>query len=114
MAHVQKALDYVDDNIVGMPRLAEAAAAAHVSPSRLTHAFSHETGIPFRRYVPWTRIRRAVQEVSDGANLTDAAMNAGFSDSAHLSRVFRDNFGLPPSLLGAGIQFAGRFDPPTT
>ena len=110
--HVQHALDYVDAHLDVMPRLADAAAAAHVSPSRLTHAFSQETGIPFRRYVLWARIRRAVQQVGGGANLTEAAVNAGFSDSAHLSRVFRANFGLPPSLLAAGISFAGTFDRP--
>ena len=109
---VQHALEYVDANLEGMPRLADAAAAAHVSPSRLTHAFTQETGIPFRRYVLWARIRRAVQEVGAGANLTEAAVRAGFSDSAHLSRVFRANFGLAPSLLTAGIAFAGTFDRP--
>ena len=109
---MQHALDFVDAHLDGMPRLADAAAAAHVSPSRLTHAFSQETGIPFRRYVLWARIRRAVQEVSGVANLTEAAVRAGFSDSAHLSRVFRANFGLPPSLLAAGIAFAGTFDRP--
>ncbi|MDP3713737.1 MAG: AraC family transcriptional regulator [Mycobacteriales bacterium] len=110
--HVQRALDYVDANLDGMPRLADAAAAAHVSPSRLTHSFTEETGIPFRRYVLWARLRRAVQEVGGGANLTEAAVRAGFSDSAHLSRTFRANFGLPPSLLAAGIAFAGTFDRP--
>ena len=108
--HVQHALDYVDAHLDGMPRLADAAASAHLSPSRLTHAFSQETGISFRRYVLWARIRRAVQEVGGGANLTEAAVRAGFSDSAHLSRVFRANFGLPPSLLAAGISFAGTFE----
>jgi AraC-like DNA-binding protein len=108
--YVQQALDYVDGTIERMPRLAEAAEAGHVSPSRLTHAFSQETGIPFRRYVLWARVRRAVQEVGGGANLTEAAARAGFSDSAHLSRVFRDNFGLSPSLLAAGISLAGSFD----
>ncbi len=108
---VQCALDFVDAHLDVMPRLTDAAAAAHVSASRLTHAFSRETGIPFRRYVLWARVRRAVQEVGGGANLTEAAVHAGFSDSAHLSRVFRANFGLPPSLLAAGITLAGTFDP---
>lgn len=55
--------------------------------------------MPFRRYVLWLRLRRAVREVAAGANLTEAAVSAGFSDSAHLSRVFRATFGLPPSAL---------------
>ena len=55
--------------------------------------------MPFRRYVLWMRLRLAAQEVSAGANLTRAAISAGFADSAHLSRVFRQTFGLPPSAL---------------
>lgn len=109
--HVQYALNFVEAHLDEVPRLADAAAAAHVSASRLTHAFSQEIGIPFRRYVLWARVRRAVQEVGSGANLTEAAVRAGFSDSAHFSRVFRANFGIPPSLLAAGITFAGTFDP---
>ena len=109
--HVEQALRYIEKNISGMPRLTEAAAAAHLSPSHLTHVFSQETGMPFRRYVLWARLVRAVEAVSDGGNLTEAALRAGFSDSAHLSRVFRANFGLPPSLLQAGIRVAGRLGP---
>lgn len=96
---VLAALGYLDGAVVGRPRLEEAAKAACLSASRLTHLFSSEVGMPFRRYVLWVRLRLAVQAVSAGANLTEAAIGAGFSDSAHLSRVFRQSFGLPPSAL---------------
>lgn len=97
--HVAAALAYLDDSIEGKPSLEEAAATAGISPSRLTHLFTKEIGIPFRNFVMWLRLRRVVDEVSAGANLTEAAFRAGFSDSAHLSRVFRDHFGLSPSVL---------------
>lgn len=80
--------------------LAGAASAAHLSASRLTHRFTAEVGMPFRRYALWVRLRRAVEAVASGTtNLTDAAVAAGFSDGAHLSRAFRRHFGLPPSSL---------------
>jgi AraC-like DNA-binding protein len=60
--------------------------------------------------VLWLRLRRAVEQVQAGATLTQAAALAGFSDSAHLTRVFRTNFGLPPSaVLQAGAVPAGRW-----
>jgi AraC-like DNA-binding protein len=34
-----------------------------------------------------------------GANLTDAAISAGFSDSAHFSRLHRETFGVTPSYI---------------
>jgi AraC-like DNA-binding protein len=96
---VRAALDYLERHIDGHPRLAQAASAAYLSPSRLTHRFSREVGIPFRRYVLWLRLLRVGQEVSGGASLGDAAVAAGFSDTAHLSRVFRDTFGVVPSAM---------------
>jgi AraC-like DNA-binding protein len=97
--HVSGALAYVDAALDGRPTLAGAAAAVHLSPSRLTHLFTAEIGLPFRRYVSWRRLRRVVGEVAGGATLTQAAAAAGFSDSAHLSRTFTRAFGLPPSAL---------------
>lgn len=103
--HVTAALTYLDDAVEGKPSLGEAASAATISPSRLTHLFTDEIGIPFRKYVLWLRLRRVVDEVSEGANLTEAAFTAGFSDSPHLSKVFRENFGLSPSaLLGMKVS----------
>lgn len=98
-APVREALRHVERSAGGTVELDAAARQAHLSPSRLTHRFTREVGIPFRRYVLWVRLRRAVEEVTAGANLTAAAAAAGFSDSAHLSRVFRRNFGLSPSAL---------------
>lgn len=97
--HVRRALEYVDAALTLGPTLAGAAELARISPSRLTHLFTAEVGIPFRRYVLWQRLQRAVEAVGDGHDLTHAAAEAGFSDSAHLSRTFRSTVGLSPSAL---------------
>ena len=106
--HVEAALLYLDETIENKPRLEEAARSASISPSRLSHLFTEEIGIPFRNFVLWLRLRRVVEEVTNGANLTEAAHTAGFSDSPHLSRVFREHFGLSPSaLLGMRVDTEG-------
>lgn len=97
--HVVAALTYLDEAIEGKPSLEQAASAAGISPSRLTHVFTEEIGIPFRNFALWLRLRRVVDQVSEGANLTEAAFGAGFSDSPHLSKVFREHFGMSPSAL---------------
>lgn len=102
----RRAIAHVEATIDGRPQLAEAARRAGVSPTRLTHVFSREVGIPFRRFVLWTRIKRAVAATQAGDDLTRAAVAAGFSDSAHLSRTFRAMFGLSPSLVLAGADSA--------
>jgi AraC-like DNA-binding protein len=98
-APVLAALDYLDAALEGRPRLPAAAAAAHISPSRLTHLFSQEMGIPFRRLVLWLRLRRAAEHAPGCSTLTEAAIAAGFSDMAHLSRVCHATFGVTPAVI---------------
>ncbi|WP_236733877.1 helix-turn-helix domain-containing protein [Prescottella equi] len=51
------------------------------------------------------RLRAVAEHVAAGSDLTRAAVAAGFSDSAHLSRAFKRNFGLTPSaLLGMTVD----------
>lgn len=98
---VAAAVDYVEDAIRRgeAVSLSGAAERAALSMSRLRHLFVDQVGIPFRPYVLWSRLVHVVERIGHGADLTRAAADAGFSDSAHLSRTFRANFGLPPSAL---------------
>jgi AraC-like DNA-binding protein len=96
---VISALAYLDAALDHSPRLVQAADAAHISPSRLTHLFSEQVGIPFRRFVLWLRLRRAAEHVWRSRSLTEAAHAAGFSDLAHFSRVCRATFGVVPTGL---------------
>jgi AraC-like DNA-binding protein len=93
----RRAIGYIERHIDEVPRLGDAATTVGVSPTRLTHLFTKEVGIPFRRFVLWTRIKRAVTAFQAGDDLTRAAVTAGFTDSAHFSRTFRSMFGLSPS-----------------
>ena len=95
--YVVSALVYLDRALEGRPSLADAAHAASISPSRLTHLFSAQVGIPFRRFVLWLRLARAAEQVWSGTPLTEAAIAAGFSDMAHLSRACRSTFGVTPT-----------------
>ncbi|MGZ5333871.1 MAG: helix-turn-helix domain-containing protein [Solirubrobacterales bacterium] len=70
-----------------------------LTPSRLGALFRRDIGIPLRRYLVWLRLIDAIEALSHDANLTQAAHDAGFSDSAHLSRTFRRMLGMPPSAL---------------
>ena len=79
--------------------LSDAVGLSDLSLSRLRHLFVEETGLPFKTYLLWLRLTRAVEGVAAGVPLTQAAHNAGFSDSAHLSRTFRRMFGVAPSGL---------------
>ena len=77
----------------------EAARGVGLSSSRASHLFVEETGLPFRTYVLWLRLVRAVDVRTAGRTLTEAAQEAGFADSAHLSRTFTRMFGSPAAAL---------------
>ncbi len=89
----------------GVPRVTELAAEVGLSPTRLTHVFSEQVGIPLRAYLLWLRLELAASEVRRGANLTEAAHAAGFSDAAHLSRTFKASYGIPPSQVLPTLAF---------
>ncbi|MGW8374694.1 AraC family transcriptional regulator [Streptomyces sp. ODS28] len=76
-----------------------------ISAGRLGRLFTAELGLSFTHCRRWERLRRAMREVRAGASLTDAASAAGFTDSAHLTRVTREMFGLSPSKLAAAIEW---------
>jgi AraC-like DNA-binding protein len=96
-------IDRIIDQATTCPdrSLAETAAAAgvHLSPERLRHLFVERTGLAFKTYMVWRRLMRALDVYSRGGSLTEAAHEAGFSDSAHFSRLFKRTFGLPATTL---------------
>lgn len=81
-------------------RNAEAwASAVGLSSSRFQHVFKEHTGLSFRRFRIWARMRAAVAAAMRGASLTEAAIDSGLASSAHLSAAFKAMFGLSLSQL---------------
>ncbi len=99
---VRAIIDFVRANLDGPLTLGAAAASVNLSSSRARHLFVMDTGLPFKTFVLWQRLGRAVELYAAGQSLTEAAHEAGFADSAHLSRTFRKTFGIAASLLEVG------------
>ncbi len=103
---VVKAIDFIQELDTRVASLDDVAGKVFLSPSRFAHLFSDEVGIPFRRYLLWRRLTRAILLVSRGATLSRGAHAAGFSDAAHFTRTFYQMFGIPPSaMLGQGEMY---------
>jgi AraC family transcriptional regulator len=93
----------------------DVARGVFLSPSRFAHLFKDELGLPFRRYLLWRKLTRALLMAGRGETLSTAAHAAGFSDSAHLTRTFYQMFGISPTAMMGGGElyeiegpFAGR------
>ena len=91
---VRKILNDMPEKKTSIKALAQ---KVHLSESRLAHLFKQQTGTPISRYILWMRLMEAVKCVFNGDDLTTSAHQAGFADSAHLSRTYKQIFGLKPS-----------------
>ncbi|HEX4855696.1 MAG TPA: AraC family transcriptional regulator [Limnobacter sp.] len=98
-SRLRHALELLDHSPAQFKTIEDAAEVACLSSSRFRALFNQYTGLTFRRYRLWRKMAVAVRAVQQGKSLTDAAQDAGFSDSAHFSTAFKAMFGISPSLL---------------
>ncbi|EDY87626.1 transcriptional regulator, AraC family [gamma proteobacterium HTCC5015] len=94
---IRKVLDMIRAEPSASYSMEELAEVVNLSPTRFIHLFKEQTGVPIRRFRQWVRMKTVITYVADGSSLTDAALDAGFTDSAHFSRAFRNMFGITPS-----------------
>jgi len=98
---IERALDHLRNGGLQERRLSakHVADSVQLSPSRFLHLFTKSLGIPFRAYVRWLRVQRAMAALHAGCGITEAAQVAGFSDAAHLTRSLRQTLGQTPGEL---------------
>ncbi|MDR2154472.1 MAG: AraC family transcriptional regulator [Burkholderiaceae bacterium] len=77
--------------------LAELARQLGLSYSGASRHFSRTVGLSFRSYRLWLKYYLASEYSLRGANWTEAASAAGFTDSSHLVHAWRASFGMTPS-----------------
>ena len=94
---IQRVIRLMKEDLTHSYSMTELAEYVNLSPTRLVHLFKEEVGVPIRRFRQWHRMRVVAALVAKGDTLTDAALGAGFADSSHFSRAFRNMFGLTPS-----------------
>ena len=85
--------------------LEDAAESVHLSPGRFAHVFKNEVGLPFRRYMLWRKLTRAMLAIGTERTIAAAAHSGDFADAAHLTRTFYQMFGIPPSVMMRGEFF---------
>jgi AraC family transcriptional regulator of arabinose operon len=95
---VLRVLEHIDahlDEELTAPRLAE---VAHLSPSRLSHLFTAQTGTSLRTYVEAQRMEAAARMLEMTPEpVAEIARRVGFADPLYFSRRFRALRGLSPS-----------------
>ena len=71
--------------------------AAGVDPAHLARAFRAHYGTTAGAYLREIRVRRAADALAlSSAALSQIALDGGFADQSHLTRVFGEFYGLTP------------------
>lgn len=94
---LRKAVEFIEDNAVRNIPLDELAALTGLSAAYFCHAFGQTTGMPPHRWQMRARVNRVKQMLEETQmSLSAVAAGAGFSDQAHLTRVFKQFVGTTP------------------
>ena len=91
------AAEYLRSSRCERPSFARIASELNVRRETLARAFHRRFGVTMGRYLRQARTTRALVEIDAGGRLAEVALNCGFSDQAHLSRVFKSIVGVSPS-----------------
>jgi signal transduction histidine kinase/DNA-binding response OmpR family regulator len=95
---VRKAMAYVHEHSSEPISLKEVARSVGVSKEYLARCFHQETGVTLVTYLNRYRVGQAKKRLDTGEkNLTEIALEVGFSSGPYFSRVFRQEVGISPS-----------------
>jgi len=78
--------------------LDDVGRSVHASPFHLARLFRSELGLTIHQYRHRLRLRAALARIADGeTNLSELALELGFSSHSHLTDAFRLAFGMSPA-----------------
>ena len=96
---VDKVVALLRDKLVDPPNLEEIGRAVGCSPFHLSRTFSTATGLTIPQYLRQLRMERAAELLRSGKfNVTEAALEVGYSSLSHFSQAFHETFGCCPGL----------------
>ena len=89
--------EQLDASVPGRPCLQELAASVGRQPAHLARAFRRKYGVSVADYARLRRLEWATAQIaSTDASLARIALDAGFADQSHFTRVFRRHHGVTP------------------
>lgn len=95
-AAIASARALIDDDPVSALSLTALAHEAGLSRYQFLRAFAQATGLTPHAYLMQRRLHRARQLIGRGVRLAEAAVDSGFSDQSHMTRLFVRSFGMAP------------------
>lgn len=93
-------IDYMRAHIGEEISLKTLAEIARCTSYHIIRLFKETVGMSPHAYLLQLRLEKAQKLIDEGKTITDAALEAGFSDQSHLTRRFKKRFGITPGIYG--------------
>src|ERR1700712_1622061 len=95
---LRRVRDHIDSNLAEHIEISDLATITGLSPCHFSRAFKQSMGMPPHRYLISRRVAQATQliETTDRP-MYEIALDVGFSDQSHFTRVFSAQVGESPS-----------------
>ena len=95
--HLRQITEFVDRHLDRPLSVVDMAAHVGMSTSHFSRSFHRSLNMPPHRYLMARRLSRVLTFLATSSlPLAEIALLAGFSDQSHLSRRFRDHYGMTP------------------
>lgn len=86
---IRRIKDFIEANLTGNPSISDLARECDLSPSYFAEAFKETLGVSPHKWLLGRRVERAKAMLRDTeASLAAIALDCGFFDQSHFSRVF--------------------------
>jgi AraC family transcriptional regulator len=101
---MERARSYLQDSFRGNVEIRSIAAAVGLHPVQFSREFKRAYGLTPGEWVRRLRVEYVRQNLDRADSLAALALDAGFADQSHMTRVFRRYTGKTPSALLAPFE----------
>lgn len=96
--------EYIENNISSKLTLSKIANELGFSPYHIIRVCNQDFGLSANAYIVNKRVHRAKKLISDGVDISQAAIEVGFYDQSHLTNVFKKVFAITPKAYQKEIK----------
>ncbi|WP_028549561.1 AraC family transcriptional regulator [Paenibacillus sp. UNC451MF] len=102
--HLNLIKDYLHEHFKEKITLDDLERETGISKFHLSHLFKKGSSLPPHAYLNLLRINYAKKELSRSRPIADIALEAGFYDQSHMTKLFINTVGLPPQKYASSIR----------
>ncbi len=109
-SQLAQVIDYMRANLIEDISISDLAKLAHMSESHFSRSFKQSMGTAPHQYLMQQRVERAKQLLEKrSATISTIALDCGFANQTHLTKVFRQKTGMTPKAYQAQSNAASHW-----